>query len=104
MSISINHDKCAGCRQCLQVCPGNLLFEDEDGKAQIRNSKDCWGCTACLKECRFGAIKFFLGPDLGGKGTYLYVTKTSQGLDWHFIRPKDSELVISVQDKQANKY
>ena len=52
MSVRILQNKCVGCGKCLSVCPGNLLKKGEDGKVHIRNIRDCWGCTACLKECR----------------------------------------------------
>ena len=56
MSVRILQNKCVGCGKCLSVCPGNLLKKGEDGKVHIRNIRDCWGCTACLKECHTGAI------------------------------------------------
>ena len=61
MSIQINKLKCVGCGKCVEACPGNLIKKDTDGKAFIKHVKDCWGCTSCLKECRFEAINFFLG-------------------------------------------
>ena len=71
MSIQINKLKCVGCGKCIEACPGNLIKKDIDGKAFIKHVKDCWGCTSCLKECRFEAINFFLGADVGGKGSTL---------------------------------
>ena len=64
MSVRILQNKCVGCGKCLSVCPGNLLKKGEDGKVHIRNIRDCWGCTACLKECHTGAILYFLGADM----------------------------------------
>lgn len=51
------------------------LLKGEDGKVYIRNIRDCWGCTACLKECHTGAILYFLGADMGGMGSMLSVRK-----------------------------
>ena len=73
MSVRILQNKCVGCGKCLSVCPGNLLKKGEDGKVHIRNIRDCWGCTACLKECHTGAILYFLGADMGGMGSMLSV-------------------------------
>lgn len=73
MSVRILQNKCVGCGRCLSVCPGNLLKKGEDGKVHIRNIRDCWGCTACLKECHTGAILYFLGADMGGMGSMLSV-------------------------------
>ena len=73
MSVRILQNKCVGCGKCLSVCPGNLLKKGGDGKIHIRNIRDCWGCTACLKECHTGAILYFLGADMGGMGSMLSV-------------------------------
>jgi adenylylsulfate reductase, subunit B len=104
MSIKIERDRCQGCNKCLMVCPGNLLYQDESGKAYIRYPKDCWGCTACLKECSSGAIKYFLGPDIGGTGTCLYAVTRTDRLEWHFVKPSGSKEVIEVDRTEANKY
>ena len=74
MSIQINRQKCIGCGQCMQVCPGTLI-EKQEGKAVMRYPKDCWGCASCVKECPVGAIGFFLGADIGGNGSVMTVTK-----------------------------
>lgn len=51
----------------MDICPGNLIAMGPDGKAFCRRPYDCWGCTACLKTCRQGAISLFLEPELGGQ-------------------------------------
>ncbi|MDA8442184.1 MAG: ferredoxin family protein [Peptococcaceae bacterium] len=104
MSISINSEQCRGCRNCTEVCPGHLLAMDAEGKAFIKYPKDCWGCTACLKECPVGAIRYFLGPDIGGKAMYVYTNKTNACLEWHFVTPNAGEKIISVNRSDANKY
>ena len=66
MSICIDQNKCVGCGACTEVCPGNLIFvsplkqtvEPEKNSvtarkvARLRDVRDCWGCTACVKACR----------------------------------------------------
>ena len=84
MSVRILQNKCVGCGKCLSVCPGNLLKKGEDGKVHIRNIRDCWGWTACLKECHTGAILYFLGADMGGMGSMLSVKE--KGDDIVFLR------------------
>ena len=84
MSVRILQNKCVGCGKCLSVCPGNLLKKGEDGKVHIRNIRDCWGCTACLKECHTGAILYFLGADMGGMDSMLSVKE--KGDDIVFLR------------------
>jgi adenylylsulfate reductase, subunit B len=104
MSIKIESSKCAACGKCRSVCPGSLIYKDEQGKAFIKYPKDCWGCTACLKECGTGAIKYFLGADVGGKGSTLHIKREKEFLHWHIVKPDGSEKVITVNQKESNKY
>ena len=70
MSIRIQKSKCVGCGRCIEACPGNLIKKDKEGKAFIRQVRDCWGCTSCIKECSCDAIRFFLGADVGGRNAH----------------------------------
>ena len=71
MSIRITQNNCVGCGRCIEACPGNLIKKDAQGKAVIKHISDCWGCTSCLKECKTGAISFYLGADMGGADSVL---------------------------------
>lgn len=104
MSIKIDRQKCTGCGKCRQVCPGSLLYADEAGISEIRYPKDCWGCTSCVKECRFNAIKYYLGADIGGKGNFLYTRDDGQVLHWIIVAPDGTEKVITIDKNQANAY
>jgi adenylylsulfate reductase subunit B len=104
MSIKIEHELCVGCGQCREVCPGNLLYAAAAGKTAIRNPKDCWGCTSCLKECNYKAIQYYLGADMGGRGSRLSIRRVGDVLNWTVVRPDGRETVISVDKKQANAY
>lgn len=104
MSILIDKNKCVGCNQCLTVCPGNLIKNDEGGKAYIRYPKDCWGCASCVKECKAGAIAFYLGADIGGKGSKLTVDEAGDIISWHVEKPDGKVAVIAVNRKDSNKY
>ncbi|MDY2629004.1 MAG: ferredoxin family protein [Lachnospiraceae bacterium] len=104
MSIRIQKDKCVGCRRCVEVCPGNLIKTDENGKAQIRHVKDCWGCTSCIKECRADAILFYLGPDMGGRGSTLTVSEKDGISTWKIKDLQGHVQVLEVNKKAANKY
>jgi adenylylsulfate reductase subunit B len=103
MSIAINQNKCVGCGQCALVCPGNLI-RILDGRAVIRREKDCWGCTSCLKECKTGAIAFFLGADIGGKGSVLSVEEHGGIRDWTVTAPDGTQKTIRINTKESNKY
>lgn len=104
MSIRIDRDKCISCGECLKVCPGNLLYRDDGNKTFIKYPKDCWGCTACLKECNAGAIKYYLGADIGGKGTFLYTKHEKDLLYWFIVKPDGEEEVIKINQKESNGY
>ena len=103
MSIAINGNKCAGCGRCVQVCPGSLI-RLQDGRAVIKREKDCWGCTSCLKECKVQAISFFLGADMGGKGSVLFVEENGDERIWTVTAPDGGRKAIVFNTKESNKY
>ena len=103
MSIAINKSKCVGCKRCIEVCPGNLI-KLVDSKAVIKREKDCWGCTSGLKECQTGAIAFFLGADIGGRGAVLSVSASGDIRTWTVTAPDQSTKTIVVNKKESNKY
>ncbi|MDT3699829.1 MAG: ferredoxin family protein [Thermincola sp.] len=104
MSIKIDRQKCSGCGRCSQVCPGNLIEMDEDKKALLRYPAECWGCTACLKECGAGAIKFYLGADIGGAGGYMTTENNGAHLDWLIVIPGGMRHRIKINKNESNKY
>lgn len=104
MSIQIDKKKCIACRKCCNICPGNLITTDHDGKAFIKRAQDCWGCTACLKECPAGAIKYFLGADIGGKGGHLYTKNLKDYIDWHIVSQDGKKYTIQTKKDESNKY
>ena len=104
MSIVINKSKCVGCGQCSIVCPGSLIKMGEDKKAYIKYPKDCWGCSSCLKECKFEAIALYLGADMGGMGSKMSVASREQYLDWKIEKRDGSVETIVIDRKQSNQY
>lgn len=104
MSIKINPQKCVACSKCIEICPGNLIFKNKENKAFIKKPDECWGCTACTKECGVQAISYYLGADIGGKGTYLYTKKEKNLLHWHIFKPMEKEIIITTDETEANKY
>lgn len=104
MSIRINQEKCVACRRCIEACPGNLIKTDASGKAFMRHPKDCWGCTSCVKECSQGAISFFLGADIGGRGSCLNTHVEGDYRYWEITDPAGETQTIRVNRKDANKY
>lgn len=103
MSIQIDLKKCTGCKGCEEVCPGNLI-EIKNGKAAIRQVRDCWGCTACVKACRSQAISYYLGADIGGNGSLLYVKDSKDTLTWVFRKADGQTERIIVDKEKSNDY
>lgn len=104
MSIRIDKHACVGCGRCIEACPGNLIKRDENGRAQIIRERDCWGCTSCVKECKFKAIQFYLGADMGGKGSVLTIEEHGDLRDWIVTSKDGTKQVITVNTKESNKY
>lgn len=104
MSIRIKQERCIGCGQCIDVCPGSLIDRNDQGKAWMHYPKDCWGCVSCVKECPVQAIDFYLGADMGGRGSTMNVTADGHYLHWHIHQADGTEKTITVDRKQANSY
>ncbi len=104
MSIRIKQERCIGCGQCIDVCPGSLIDRNGQGKAWMHYPKDCWGCVSCVKVCPVQAIDFYLGADMGGRGSTMNVTSDGHYLHWHIHKADGSEKTITVDRKQANSY
>lgn len=108
MSVKFDENKCVGCGACVEVCPGNLikLAVNSYGKkiAGIKHVRDCWGCTSCIKECPKTAISFFLGADIGGKGSTMTVSNKADESVWTISRFDGKKFEIKINKKDANKY
>ncbi|AKL94803.1 indolepyruvate ferredoxin oxidoreductase, alpha and beta subunit [Clostridium aceticum] len=104
MSIQIDKTKCISCGKCLNICPGNLIAEDEEKKASIKHPKECWGCTACLKECSAEAIKYYLAADIGGKGGHLYSKNCGDSMAWYIVSADHKKYHIKINKKDSNAY
>lgn len=104
MSVKFDENKCVGCGACVEVCPGNLIKLNGEKKAFITHVRDCWGCTSCIKECSRTAIKFFLGADIGGKGSTMTVRNTAENSLWTINKYDGTQVEILINKKDANKY
>lgn len=56
-TIRIDRDKCVGCGQCVNACPGGAL-QMVDGKAKLVREDFCDGLGVCIGECPVDAIRF----------------------------------------------
>lgn len=104
MSIKIDTDLCVGCSGCIEACPGNLIKFNEDNTAFIKYPKDCWGCSSCIKECGVEAIKYYLGADISGKGSFLYTKEDGDITHWIIEDKSGDEEIIDINKKNANAY
>ena len=55
-TIKIDHDKCVGSADCIDVCPSDV-FELIDGKSHATNVDECVECCACVGACPTEAIE-----------------------------------------------
>jgi NAD-dependent dihydropyrimidine dehydrogenase PreA subunit len=52
---SIDDDKCENCGECIDVCPAEVIEED-DSMTKVANPADCLGCESCVSVCPTEAI------------------------------------------------
>ena len=48
--ITIEDDKCNGCGECVDSCPGEV-YELKDNRATVVNPDECHGCHTCEAVC-----------------------------------------------------
>jgi NAD-dependent dihydropyrimidine dehydrogenase PreA subunit len=55
VEVIIDEDKCVKCRECVVVCPTEVIVE-EDNKPVVKDANRCIGCLSCSYICRSDAI------------------------------------------------
>ena len=55
MAVTVDSDKCSGCKSCVDVCPTEAIAVNDDGKAVV-DADACGECGACVDECPNEAI------------------------------------------------
>ena len=53
--IKIDHDKCVGAGECVEVCPSDV-FEIIENKSNANHVDECIECCACVGACPVEAI------------------------------------------------
>ncbi len=54
--VTVNPEKCTGCRQCVREIGCPAIVKGENGKVAVDASL-CYGCGLCLDVCRFDAFE-----------------------------------------------
>ncbi|MCP5067063.1 MAG: 4Fe-4S dicluster domain-containing protein [bacterium] len=55
--ISLDRDRCNGCRACFDVCPVGVWDDlDADKKIRYRDRDACFACSACVTQCQEKAL------------------------------------------------
>lgn len=88
MGLKIDKAKCIGCQKCVNICPGDLLYLDENHRCTIRNQADCWDCMACVKKCPVSAIETKLPFSLANFGASLRPELTENVIKWVCTYPE----------------
>ncbi|WP_031513080.1 4Fe-4S binding protein [Desulfofalx alkaliphila] len=98
----INKEKCTGCGKCEEICPGDLMEVDESTKvAFCRDTRDCWDCMACTKECSSGAIETRIPYQLGYYPAKLIPKKRAKEIEWTCIDiyGKEEKFIVKTHNK-----
>lgn len=53
--VKVDTEKCDGCGECVDGCPGEV-YELIEGKATVVNEDECHGCHTCEDLCENEAI------------------------------------------------
>ncbi len=104
MGVIIDSSKCVCCGKCVDICPGNIIRKNEDGKAYIKEPGECWSCVSCMKECPVGAISFIISPEIGGRGGTLSLIRDGSYTKWILEKTNGDHESIVTDTKEANNY
>ncbi|MHC1592359.1 MAG: DNA-directed RNA polymerase subunit D, partial [Candidatus Helarchaeales archaeon] len=57
--LNIDQEKCKNCdsKQCVEICPKQILSTNESGEVVIKDILKCSLCKECENACENGAIK-----------------------------------------------
>ncbi|MBW2061220.1 MAG: 4Fe-4S binding protein [Deltaproteobacteria bacterium] len=54
--LSVDRNKCIGCRSCHEICPQGVWEINDEDRAALAHPDLCTACRACLVQCPSGAI------------------------------------------------
>ena len=64
VTLTLDAEKCNGCRQCTLVCPHGVFAIGDDKRAYLADRGACMECGACALNCSTGAITVAAGRRL----------------------------------------
>lgn len=99
MTVKINKKLCTGCKECINICPGNLLYQAPSSEIRIKNKEDCWDCRARVKECPQKAVEMYLPVEIGGRGSSLKASQTEDKLIWKLKRFDGSKKHFTIKNQ-----
>lgn len=73
-TLNLDHDKCIGCGQCVNVCP-HAVFSMEQKRARIIDRQACMECGGCAKNCPAEAITVRTGVGCAGHVIFSFFEK-----------------------------
>lgn len=104
MSVVIDKKKCLGCGKCIEICPGNVIRRNDEGKAYMDDPSDCWSCVSCMKECPVQAINMILPPEIEACVGKMAVIQKENLTEWVIEKADGKTIVITTDSHEANKY
>ncbi len=93
--ITVKHDKCLKCNECVTECPRGALAVDEDGFPYLKDYLDCNLCGYCQEICEVEAIK--LEPD---DTTFIFYVESTGALP----APKIVQVAAEVLAKKLDSF
>jgi len=52
----VDYEKCSGCKNCVEVCPGEV-YRIEGDRCYPSHAEDCIECWACVEQCPTQSIQ-----------------------------------------------
>jgi len=57
VNLLIDEKTCIRCGACVEHCPGDVLYLDEENLPFEKYPDDCWYCGVCQAECPVECIE-----------------------------------------------